>query len=144
MRRELEHVRQYDAQRQLHGLCEVAQDVVATVPRGGWLYQAIPVEFEAIAAAARFVRGHFGEQRIDELIDAKDDDIALFRSPVVSSPIESLPERMVTFLAAYPDLCERWADDSREMFRRRLDLHWRGAGTRWTRLVADAELLLPR
>ncbi len=104
MRHELEHARQYDVHRQLHGLYEVAQDVVATVPRGGWLYQAIPVEFEANAAAARFVRGHFGGQRIDELIDAKDDDIALFRSPVVPSPIESLPERMVTFLAAYPNL----------------------------------------
>jgi hypothetical protein len=144
MRHELEHARQYDMHRKLHGLYEVSQHVVATVPRGGWLYQAIPVEFEANAAAARFVVGHFGERRIDELIDAKDDDIALFRSPVDPSPVESLPERMVTFLAAHPHLCERWADGDRETFRRRLDLHWRGAGTLWARLVAGGDLLLPR
>jgi len=144
MRHELEHARQYDIHRRLHGLYEVAQDVVATIPNGGWLYQAIPVEFEANASAARFVRAYFGDQRIDELVEEKGDDIALFRSPAAPSPIESLPERMVAFLASYPGACERWADNSRDTFRRRLDLHWRGAGSRWARLVGDPELQLPR
>lgn len=144
MRHELEHARQYDVHRRLHDLYEVAQNVVRLVPKGGWLFQAIPVEFDANAAAARFVRSHFGEQRIDALVDAKDDDVALFRTPVASSPIDCLPERMVAFLATCPELSERWADGRRDTFRRRLDLHWGGAGSRWARFVADAELRLPR
>jgi hypothetical protein len=143
VRHELEHARQYDELRGLHDLYGIAQDVVGTVPRGGWLYQAIPIEFEANAAAARFVRARYGEQRIDELVDAKDDDVALFRSPVDSSAVGTLPERMIAFLAAHSELCERWAG-GRDEFRRRLNTEWKDAGRLWDRFVADEDLKLPR
>ena len=87
VRHELEHARQYDRFGQelmeLSGLAEhVLAERVGGLHGGGVLYQLIPVELDANAAAATFVRHHFGAERIDELLRAGDKDGAGFRSLV--------------------------------------------------------------
>ena len=111
---------------------------------GGFLYQVIPVEMDANAAAAKFVRAGFGEARIDELLQAGDTDASAFRSLVGPPAIETLPERMIQFLATVHDLCQRYADRTNHSFPTLLDVHWRGAGAIWRRLVEDDALKLPR
>lgn len=94
--------------------------------------------------AAVFVRDRFGAERIDELLQAADNDSAAFRSLVGPPPIETLPERMIQFLATMPDLYQRYADRTDFLFPTLLDVHWRGAGRIWQKLVEDDTLKLPR
>ena len=73
IRHELEHARQRDAHGQnlmeLYGMAEgVISERVGGLVGGGFLYQVIPVEMDANAAAAQFVRARFGEGQIDELL----------------------------------------------------------------------------
>jgi hypothetical protein len=149
IRHELEHSLQREAHGQrlleLHGVAEaVICERIGGLAGGGFLYQVIPDEMDANAAAAVFARSRFGPDRIDELLRAGDTDGAGFRSLVGPSPVETLPERMVLFLASVPDLCEKWAERQSFAFPTLLDVHWRGAGAIWRRLVDDEELKLPR
>jgi hypothetical protein len=149
VRHELEHARQRDAHRQrlmeLHAMAEeVIRERVGGLAGGGFLYQVIPVEMDANAAAAQFVRGRFGSERIDALLQAGDKDGSAFRSLVGPPPIETLPERMIQFLATVPDLCQLYAARTDFSFPTLLDVHWRGAGRIWRRLVEDDELKLRR
>jgi hypothetical protein len=147
LRHELEHSLQREAHGQqlleLHGVAEaVISERVGGLPGGGFLYQVIPDEMDANAAAARFVRAHFGADRIDELLGTGDSDGAAFRSLVGPAPRETLPERMIRFLATVPDLCVKWAERQGFAFETLLDVHWRGAGEIWRRLVEDEDLRL--
>lgn len=147
LRHELEHSLQRDAHGQrlleVHGVAEaVICERVGGLPGGGFLYQVIPDEMDANAAAAIFVREHFGVDRIDELLRAGDSDGGAFRSLVGPSPRNTLPERMVRFLATFPDLCVTWAERQGFAFDTLLDMHWRGAGELWRRLVEDDDLRL--
>jgi hypothetical protein len=149
LRHELEHGRQREAHGQrLFELYGVALGVLAErvggLPGGGFLYQTIPVELDANAAAARFVRQRFGNDRIHELLTAGDKDGSAFRSLVGAPDIETLPERMIHFFATVPDLCELWAARQHFDFPTLIDLHWRGAGAVWERLSQDEGLRLPR
>jgi hypothetical protein len=150
IRHELEHARQQD----VHGprlmkLYGIAVDVISQrvhgLPGGAFLYQVIPLEMDANAAAATFVRGHFGTARIDELLRAGDGDGSAFRSLVSPPPIDGLPERMVRFFATMPDLCDRLAESNDTTFTELLDVQaWRGAGDVYKRLLGDETLNLPR
>jgi hypothetical protein len=149
VRHELEH----SLQRETHGhrlfdLHAIAEAVICEraggLPGGGFLYQVIPDEMDANAAAAAFVRQRFGDERINELLRLGDADGAAFRSLVGPPPMETLPERLVQFLATVRDLCEKWADRQSFGFPRLLDLNWSGAGAVWQRLVEDEGLKLPR
>jgi hypothetical protein len=147
LRHELEHSLQRDVHGQpileLHGVAEgVIGERVRGLCGGGFLYQAIPDEMDANAAAATFVRGHFGAGRIDDLLSAGDGDGSAFRSLVDAAPPQTLPDRMIRFLASVPDLCEKWAEHQRFDFPTLLNLHWRGAGDVWERLVTDDDLSL--
>jgi hypothetical protein len=67
-----------------------------------------------------------------------------FRSLVGPPAIETLPERLIQFLATVRDLCKRYADRTNFSFPTLLDVHWRGSGAIWYRLVEDDALKLPR
>lgn len=87
IRHELEHGRQRDAHgRRLMELYNIAENVIServrSLPGGGFLYQVIPVEMDANAAVSSFIREHFGQERIDELLHAGDKDGSEFRSLV--------------------------------------------------------------
>ncbi|SRR6266851_501123 len=99
---------------------------------------------DANAAAAAFVRDRFGVDRINVLLDARDGDSSAFRSLVGPAPLETLPERMLRFFATVEDLCERYADRTGFSFARLLNVHWRGAGAVYERLVQEETLRLPR
>ena len=51
---------------------------------------------------------------------------------------------MIQFFATIPDLCERFAERREFPFRTLLDVHWRGAGAIYQRLLEDNDLKLPR
>jgi hypothetical protein len=149
IRHELEHARQYGSFGQplmeFYGLAEhVIAERVGGLCGGAFLYQVIPVEFDANAAAAAFVRRHFGAERIDALLRDGDKDGAAFRSLVGAPELDTLPERMLFFFATMPDLCQRVADNNGFRFDQLLDLHWRGAGAVYERLLDDEHLKLPR
>jgi hypothetical protein len=149
IRHELEHSMQREAHGQrlleLHGIAEaVICERVGGLPGGGFLYQVIPDEMDANAAAAVFVRTQFGAERIDELLRGGDTDGAALQSLVAPAPLGTLPERMVRFLATVPDLCAKWAERQGFAFPTLLDVHWRGAGEVWRRLVEEDQLRLPR
>jgi hypothetical protein len=147
IRHELEHARQYEAQGQplseLGGVAEqVIRERVGDLVGGGFLYQVIPIEMDANAAAALFVRTHFGADRIDKLLAQNDKDGSGFRSLVGPPPIETLPERMIRFLATMPDLCESYAERADLSFAMLLNAHWPGAGDIYERLLEDEALKL--
>ena len=75
-------------------LCKIA----GLVPRSNLLYNMIPMERDANAAAAVFVRSLFGDARIDSLVDAGDKHSAMFRSREGPQPIASIRERMEHFV----------------------------------------------
>ena len=148
LRHELEHGRQLDAHRQplvdLYALSiDVLNERVAGLAGGGLLYQMIPMEFDANAAASVFVRARFGSERVNRLLTAKDVDSAAFRSLVPPPEVGTLPKRMVQFLATMPDLCDRLARRQGFEFRRRLNFACSGAGDLWHRMVVEDELTSP-
>jgi len=104
----------------------------------------IPNELDANAAAAMFVRARYGRDRVLELLEAKDEDSALFRSHVGPAPIEGLPERLLAFFISQRELCEEYARTQNFRFDQLLDHHWRGAGAVWRRLVDEGGFALPR
>ena len=146
LRHELEHARQFDAHgAQLRHLYDAALDILniraAGLPGGGVFYQWIPMEFDANAAAAMFVRARFSDETINQLLLAEDPDRAAFLAIASPGPIETLPERMLFFLASMSNLCDRWSEQTGWDFPGRLDSSWRGARDAWTQL---RELRLPR
>jgi hypothetical protein len=93
---------------ELYGIAEnVLSERVGGLTGGGFLYQTIPVEIDANAAAAIFVRGRYGTERIDELLNAGDSTSAALRSLVGPPPLDTLPNRMIRYFATIPDLCDR-------------------------------------
>jgi hypothetical protein len=104
----------------------------------------IPLEMDANAASSVFVRDRFGAARIDELLRAGAKDGSALRSLVGPPPIETLPERMIRFSTTMPDLCERFAQRNDFAFTTLLDVHWRGAGDVYERLLENEQLRLRR
>jgi hypothetical protein len=149
IRHELEHAVQNAAHvKDVEGLYHLAHYAltvrVGDLPGGAMLYQTIPNELDANAAAAVFVRGRYGADRVRALLAARDNDSALFRSLVGPAPVESLPERLMGFFLMYRDLCEEYARSQRLGFPQLLNLHWQGAGQLWRQLVDQGDFELPR
>lgn len=149
IRHELEHA----LQNAVHGLkveelYHLAMYVLAVrvgdLPGSGLLYTVIPNELDANAAAAMFVRARYGADRVHELLEARDEDSALFRSHVRPAPIEGLPVRLLAFFISQRELCEEYARRQGFRFDQLLDHHWRGAGAAWRQLVDEGGLSLPR
>lgn len=149
IRHELEHAVQNEenglrVEDMYHLAIRVLALRVGGLAGGGLLYTTIPNELDANAAAAMFVRGRYGDEQITALLDARDDDSALFRSLIGPGPLESLPERLFGFFVSYRDLCERFAVEAGFDFATLLDLEWHGAGAVWRETVAAGTLTLPR
>ena len=149
IRHELEHAVQNETHgSRVEGLYHLAMKVLAIrvggLAGGGLLYNTIPNELDANAAAAMFVRARYGDERVNTLLTARDEDSALFRSLVGPGPLESLPERLFGFFIAHRDLCKRFAEGAGFGFVQLLDLEWNGAGRIWRELVERDSLSLPR
>jgi hypothetical protein len=149
IRHELAHAAQNDAnglavEKLYHLAIQVLAIRVGGLTGGGLLYTTIPNELDANAAAAMFVRARYGDERINALLAARDDDSALFRSLVGPGSVESLPERLFGFFISHRDLCERLGVAAGISFAQLLNAHWPGAGTVWRDTVVAETLTLPR
>lgn len=150
IRHELEHARQRDVHGQrlteLYGIAEnMLLERVGGLPGSAFLYQVIPVEMDANASSALFVRNYFRPDRIDTLLRAGDRDGPAIRSLVGPPSIDTLSERMIRFFATMPDLGERFAARNDLPFTTILNIHgWRGAGDVYHRILEDDDLRLPR
>ena len=136
VRHELEHARQIDCRPEVEGLHALAEDVLRGQPGSGRIYQQIPAEADANAAASGWVRSLFGDDRIDRLIaEGSADGPALRRSDPPQDPSD-LPERMLDFFVTIAAQCRRWEErPNSPRFSRCLDMEWRGAGVRWKEVV---------
>lgn len=115
LRHELEHSRQFAK----HGA--VARDVfidaidalrqqAGDVEHAGVLYQHIPMERDANAAASRFARNIFGDDAVDAL---GDDERALLARRTDSADPDTVVARMADFVnSGGPDLARRFAMDA--------------------------------
>lgn len=142
IRHELEHAKQQAAHGQqlvdLHGLAfDVVLVRVGGLPKSSLLYTVIPMELDANAAAASLVRDRYGAERVVELLNDDAVDGGVFRSNVGPGSVDDLPERMLAFLAAHRDLCERLAEAREEPFREMVERAWTGAGEVWDNLTGD-------
>lgn len=136
IRHELEHARQIDTRPEVRDLHELAVDVIRLAPASGQLYQRIPTEADANAAAGTWVRSYFGAGLIDRLVEDGDPDAAALRPSEPPRSPADLPERMVAFLASIADQCHRWAEHRQfHGFAMHLDRAWRGSGKKWTQLT---------
>jgi hypothetical protein len=103
LRHELEHSRQFDSLgSDLQCLHDRAVEVLNTfargLPGGASLYNRIPMEADANAASAVFVRARFGEPHIEALVKGGHEDAALFRATTPPQQIDTLRDRMVEFI----------------------------------------------
>lgn len=103
LRHELEHIRQIVHHRQHGGgeyeLFDLHVDARNSVASCGGKYQTIPMESDANAAAAIFVRRLYGDERIDYLTDSEDIDSFVFSPREGPQSMDGLPQRMKTFEA---------------------------------------------
>ena len=63
------------------------------------------------------------------------------RSITSPGPIETLPERMLFFLASLSNLCEQWAEQAEASLSKRLNFAWKGSREVWAQFI---DLKLPR
>jgi hypothetical protein len=138
LRHELEHARQHRAHGQrLFDLQALLIDVVALRfggrPGGADVYNLMPLEHDANAAAARYVARRHGDEA-ETLLAAGYRASGLFRSLTGPEAVETLPARTVSFAYLYVDLCERYAAGRDTSFGELLDGSWPGAGDLWERL----------
>ena len=119
LRHELQHARHLTANPRLWDLAELCEDVVRLAPsESGRLYNRIPTEQDANAAAHRFAVEQFGAARVAEVLALVSDAPAL-RGDAEAVDIDDLPNKMVDFLATISDLCRAYAALSSLPFRRR-------------------------
>lgn len=105
LRHELEHTLQLELfgeilQRLHDEAYSVLIENAGGLPGSNVLYQRIPMEADANAAAAHFVRKFFGDSRIDELVEAGDPDRAAMRAQERPLRLETLAVRMEHFIDA--------------------------------------------
>jgi|SRR5665213_1997187 len=104
LRHELEHTNQYERfgklLQQLHARAEsILIQYAGGIEGSAQLYNKIPMEVDANAAASAFVRSIFGDALIDSRVANGDEHIALFRRQAPPEPIESLRTRMEGFVS---------------------------------------------
>jgi hypothetical protein len=98
LRHELEHTVQIAAHVELDHLHQRAFDEVRKRGGTGKSYNAIPMEVDANRAAARFLRRHYGSDRLRQLVDVGDVDAACFRPTADPDGLDTLTERMRAFI----------------------------------------------
>ena len=111
MRHELEHAKQSDchgtAIQDLQGLLFMALAAkVVGIPGTSDLYDLLPSELDAHAAASRFVR----DRHADEVVAVWPTECpAILRSHTGPEPVETLPVRTVAYAAQFASVCEDWS-----------------------------------
>jgi hypothetical protein len=137
-RHEMEHVKQMQHFAQLYELHELASDLVEYHTRGsldgGTLYNAIPIEHDANAAASKFLRREFGDKRINQLLDASATNIALLRPDPSLGNLETLPARMLNFFRSLQPSCDNFSADvpgGGLSFRQLLRMIWPELAQQW-------------
>jgi hypothetical protein len=107
-RHELQHARQFDSHPDAYGLTDFAQGALYLAygarAGGAVLYNAVPLEQEANAAASRFLYTLDGEPTLDEL---EGPQAQLFRRPDVPWGEGRLPTETLAFVALHPDELEQ-------------------------------------
>jgi hypothetical protein len=98
LRHELEHTIQIAAYEALDNLHQRAFEELAERSATTKSYNKIPMEVDANRAAARFLRGRYGTDRLQQLVLAADTDLACFRPTMDPDPPETLVERMTGFI----------------------------------------------
>jgi hypothetical protein len=137
LRAQLEHVRQFDAQRgsyQLSSAINASLDELYSGRLGGAIvYLAMPMMRDGTAAGGRLIRKVFGPQPgkfYDPVFGP------LYRTDKEPGDLESLPMRTVVFAAIHAEAFERWAS-VREMGQQLLADAHPDAPTWWEALKAD-------
>jgi hypothetical protein len=132
LRHELEHGHQLaEHGMDLSGLHDLAEAILGGVPESGRLYQEMPMEADANAAASLFVRERFGHQRIDELVSAGHPDSAALRPGGLPGPLDTLMDRMIDFFVVHADLCMSFARATDMNFAGLLGIHSRAGRRSW-------------
>ena len=116
LRHELEHARQLLAHSeplllQFQACEDRLIEEVGGLPGSARLYQDIPMEQDANAAAARFLRRRFPTAQLDELLAAGDPDSAVLRDHGEPGPLETLPARMEQFLQTVRERCAEFRQE---------------------------------
>jgi hypothetical protein len=135
LRHELRHAEQRDAcGGELFSLDELAGQLVswkvAGLPRGGLLYHLKPIEVDANAASAMFLRQSYGDA-VEAIL--KGEDGVLARSNTAPGDLLDLPAKTVAFMFCFREVAEDPIRCSSGLsFARRLGL----IDQRWTELWA--------
>jgi hypothetical protein len=144
IRHELEHLHQYQlfgmGVFRLHDAIKRGIFELTASGIGGAhvLINASPLELDANAAGARFVKAQFTAEAI--LAAARDYNGAhevLFRYPGPSPSRESLPRRLVRFGSLFVEACEAAAAREGLQFAEVLETRYAGAGAWWCSDVDD-------
>jgi hypothetical protein len=98
LRHELEHTIQLAAHPELDRLHRRAREELMIRGATGKSYNAVPMEVDANRAAARFLRGRYGADRLQQLVAYGDKDAACFRPTMDPEPLDTLVERMRAFI----------------------------------------------
>ena len=137
LRHELEHARQQDTcgdeviDIDDQFLDRAVRIKVGGLPGGSDLYNQKPMEQDANAAAAMYLREHHSAQ-VDAILRGRCAPLA--RSNTPSESLDTLLARTVAYLFQFRDICERETGDVE--FAKRLDVYHKGGGRLWRALNA--------
>jgi hypothetical protein len=143
LRHELEHARQQAAHgNKIFDLNDLILSVLGVklegLKGGGQLYNANPIEVDANAASARFAWSRYGERKARALANPNTElglkYGVLFRSLTASTPLETLPKRMLVFLFQFNDLCVAFAQKVGRPFEEMLAEAWPAMPEAWGKL----------
>lgn len=150
IRHELQHVVQVDACPDLYGVHALAEEVASKVnppDAAGALYNTVPMELDANAAAYRFIVAEYGTVTVNTAAGEAPTDRVLQASSSALTAGE-LRGRMISWFAANVDLCRRHGRDGAPLsldvdpdylFSMTLNYCSTGAGVEWRQQVANLE-----
>jgi hypothetical protein len=141
LRHELRHAEQRlsACAAELFSLAELADEIarvkVGGLPGGATIYNLMPIEVDASAAAAGFLRAHHGAVVADVL---RGDDAALARSNTPPEDLADLPAKTVAFMFIFREIAEDPANFANMPFDVRLEHISAAAAACWRGLVASS------
>jgi len=142
LRHELEHAAQWDRFGPgIFRLYDLAYSVLAVRAAGldgcaSMYINAVPIEQDANAASAMFLRRYHPDTIADLCLDAGSRQLAC--SLMGPERIETLPARMIAYIWLFRACCVGIMEEEEQSFDQALETAYPGAGAYWRRL--DAEL----
>ncbi len=122
---------------ELFALVELAEEIarvkVGGLPKGARIYNLMPVELDANAAAACFLRAHHGTV-VDDIL--RGEDAALARSNTPPEAIADLPAKTVAFMFIFREIAEDPAHFANISFEDRLARISSQAAAHWRALAS--------